>query len=83
MKQVSLREKKMALNNAVASVEMEGYKISDNEKELCMKVLDGKLTKDEFIKIMFEKVQNNEFIMQYAYVIFMLRDIFREYIKED
>ena len=55
MKQVSLREKKMALNNAVASVEMEGYKISDNEKELCMKVLDGKLTKDEFIKIMFEK----------------------------
>ena len=62
MKQVSLREKKMVLNNAVASVEMEGYKISDNEKELCMEVLDGKLTKDEFIKI---------------------RDIFREYIKED
>lgn len=59
MKQVSLREKKMALNNAVASVEMEGYKISDNEKELCMKVLDGKLTKDEFIKIMLEKVQND------------------------
>ena len=58
MKQVSLREKKMVLNNAVASVEMEGYKISDNEKELCMEVLDGKLTKDEFIKIMLEKVQN-------------------------
>ena len=59
MKQVSLREKKMVLNNAVASVEMEGYKISDNEKELCMEVLDGKLTNDEFIKIMLEKVQNN------------------------
>ena len=59
MKQVSLREKKMVSNNAVASVEMEGYKISDNEKELCMEVLDGKLTKDEFIKIMLEKVQNN------------------------
>ena len=59
MKQVSLREKKMVLNNAVASVEMEGYKISDNEKELCMEVLGGKLTKDEFIKIMLEKVQNN------------------------
>lgn len=59
MKQVSLREKKMALSNAVASVEMEGYKISDNEKELCMEVLDGKLTKDEFIKIMLEKVQND------------------------
>ena len=59
MKQVSLREKKMVLNNAVASVEMEGYKISDNEKELCMEVLDGKLTKDEFIKIMLEQVQND------------------------
>ena len=59
MKQVSLREKKKVLNNAVASVEMEGYKISDNEKELCMEVLDGKLTKDEFIKIMLEKVQND------------------------
>ena len=59
MKQVSLREKKMVLNNAVASVEMEGYKISDNEKELCMEVLDGTLTKDEFIKIMLEKVQND------------------------
>ncbi len=59
MKQVSLREKKMVLNNAVASVEMEGYKISDNEKELCMEVLDGKPTKDEFIKIMLEKVQND------------------------
>lgn len=59
MKQVSLREKKMVLNNAVASVEMEGYKTSDNEKELCMEVLDGKLTKDEFIKIMLEKVQND------------------------
>ena len=55
MKQVSLREKKMALNNAVASVEMEGYKISDNEKELCMEVLNGKLTKDDFIKIMLER----------------------------
>ena len=55
MKQVSLREKKMVLNNAVASVEMEGYKISDNEKELCMEVLNGKLTKDDFIKIMLER----------------------------
>ena len=59
MKQVSLREKKMVLNNAVASVEIEGYKLSDDEKELCMEVLDGKLTKDEFIKIMLEKVQND------------------------
>ena len=51
MNQVSLQEKKAALDNAVASVEMEGYRVSDVEKKLCMEVLDGKLTKDEFIKI--------------------------------
>lgn len=55
MNQVSLQEKKSALDNAVASVEMEGYRVSDVEKELCMEVLDGRLTKDEFIKIMLER----------------------------
>ncbi|WP_337869576.1 hypothetical protein [Hominilimicola sp.] len=55
MNQVSLQEKKAALDNAVASVEMEGYRVSDVEKKLCMEVLDGKLTKDEFIKIMLER----------------------------
>ena len=29
--------------------------ISDDEKELCMEVLNGKLTKDDFIKIMLER----------------------------
>ena len=45
MRSVSLVEKERVLNNAVASVEMEGYKLSDYEKALCMDVLDGKLTK--------------------------------------
>lgn len=54
MGQVSLQEKERALNNAVASVEMEGYKISDTEKKLCMDVLNEKLTKDDFIKTMLE-----------------------------
>jgi hypothetical protein len=55
MRKVSLQEKKRALNNAVASVEMEGYKISEYEKNLCMEVLNGKLTKDDFIKIMLDR----------------------------
>ena len=60
MKQVSLREKKMVLNNAVASVEMEGYKISDNEKELCMEVFRRKSSqRTNLSKVMLEKVQNN------------------------
>lgn len=55
MRHTSLQEKEMALNNAVASVEMEGYKVSSDEKKLCMEVLKGKLTKDDFIKIMLER----------------------------
>jgi hypothetical protein len=55
MRQVSLQEKERALNNAVASVEMEGYNVSEYEKNLCMEVLNGKLTKDDFIQIMLER----------------------------
>lgn len=54
MSQVSLQEKERALNNAIASVEMEGYRVSDTEKNLCMDVLNEKLTKDDFIKTMLE-----------------------------
>ena len=55
MNQILLQETEKVLNNAIASVEIEGYKLSDDEKELCMEVLNGKLTKDDFIKIMLER----------------------------
>ena len=55
MQPVTLTEKERALNNAVASVEMEGYRLSDYERTLCMDVLDGKLAKDDFIKKLLEK----------------------------
>lgn len=48
-------EKTAALDNAIASVEMEGFVFSDGEKELCMKAFEGKITKDEFIKILLER----------------------------
>lgn len=52
---ISNDEKTAALDNAIASVEMEGFVFSDGEKELCMKALEGKITKDEFIKILLER----------------------------
>lgn len=55
MVNASTIEKTQALNNAVASVEMEGYKVSEDEKKLCMDVLNGILTKDEFIKKLLER----------------------------
>ena len=45
MNQILLQETEKVLNNAIASVEI----------ELCMEVLNGKLTKDDFIKIMLER----------------------------
>ena len=50
MNQILLQETEKVLNNAIASVEIEGYKLSDDEKELCMEVLNGKLTKEDYIK---------------------------------
>jgi hypothetical protein len=55
MNSVSLQDKERVLNNAVASVEMEGYRVSEYEKKLCMDVLNGNLKRDDFIKIMLER----------------------------
>ena len=52
---ITENEKEYALNNAIASVEMEGYVLSDDEKKLCFDVLNDKLTKEEFIQIMLER----------------------------
>lgn len=55
MHQISNNERINALDNAFASVEMEGVVFCDGEKELCMAVLEGKITKDDFIKILLER----------------------------
>lgn len=46
---------KKALDNAVASVEMEGYNVSAEEKGICFEFLNGKLNKEEFIKTILER----------------------------
>jgi hypothetical protein len=55
MRNLSIKEKQYNLTNAIASVEIEGYTITKEEKELCMDVLNEKITKDEFIKILLER----------------------------
>ena len=47
--------KQQALKNAIANVEIEGYKLTDKQKELCAAVLNGKLSKQECIKIMLNR----------------------------
>lgn len=44
-----------SFNNAIASVEMEGYQISDEEKQICIEMIDGKITKEQFIKKLLER----------------------------
>lgn len=45
-----------AFANAVASVEMEGYCIPQEERELCLQVLHGKLSEAEYIEIMLNRI---------------------------
>ena len=44
-----------ALNNAIASISMEGYVFNDKQKQICADVLDGKITKEEYIKMLLQK----------------------------
>jgi len=44
-----------ALNNAIASISMEGYVFTDKQKQICADVLDGKITKEEYIKMLLQK----------------------------
>lgn len=50
-----ISEKEYALNSAIASVEMEGYKLSQKEKDLCMDFVSNNITKEEFIKEVIER----------------------------
>ncbi len=43
------------LNNAVASVEIEGYSVTDAEKKMCMDFVSGNITKEQFIKNVLER----------------------------
>lgn len=44
-----------ALNNAIASISMEGYVFTDKQKQICSDVLEGKITKEEYIQMLLQK----------------------------
>ena len=50
------------LNSAIASVEMEGYKLDEEQKEFCLEFVSGNMEKEEFINIMLERCRANEHI---------------------
>ena len=43
-----------AMKNATASLEMEGFQISDELKQLCIKKLNNEITMTEYIKLAME-----------------------------
>ncbi len=56
MNQILLQETEKVLNNAIASVEIEGYKLSDDEKRTLYGSFKRKTHKKmTFIKIMLER----------------------------
>ena len=47
-----------ALNNAIASTEMEGFEITDNDRELLLKLLKKELELDEVLEIKNKEFEN-------------------------
>lgn len=43
-----------AISNATASLEMEGLLVSDELKELCIKMINKEITMEEYIKLAME-----------------------------
>ena len=48
--------KKKALENAVASVEMEGFTVDEETKEMCVKLLKGEITFEEYLAYSLKSV---------------------------
>lgn len=46
-----------AISNAAASVEMEGFTVTAQCKELCRRLLDKELTKEEYIRLIRESAK--------------------------
>jgi hypothetical protein len=48
--------KEKAIENAAASVEMEGFKVDKETKEMCAKLLSGEMTFEEYLAISLKSV---------------------------
>lgn len=40
-----------ALNSAIASVEIEGYKLDEQQKAFCLEFVSGNINKEDFINL--------------------------------
>ena len=52
-----------AINNAAASVEIEGYHIDEQTKEWVRLLLEEKITMDEYIALVIEKATGSDQIL--------------------
>lgn len=43
-----------AIASATASVEMEGFTVTEQDKELCARLLKGEISKQEYIRIVLQ-----------------------------
>ena len=60
-----------AINNAAASVEMEGYSIDEQCKYWCRQVLENKITMEQYIQLVLEDVNIHIQILQNLWVKFV------------
>ena len=44
-----------SIANAAASVEMEGFRVDDECRDWCRLVLENKMTKDEYLRLLMKK----------------------------
>ncbi len=50
----------LALANAIASLEMEGFHLSDEAYDLCYKYCNEEISWDDFMKLAWELVERTE-----------------------
>ena len=50
-----MKDIQKAIDNAVASIEMEGFQVSEETKEMCRRYLSGEITFDEYMDYSLRK----------------------------
>lgn len=43
------------LNSAIASVEIEGYEVDEQQKAFCLEFVSGNINKEDFINLILER----------------------------
>lgn len=51
---------KQAIANAAASLEMEGFTVTDQQKELAERLLKKEITKEQYIEMTLERIRSEK-----------------------